>query len=529
YRGAKDVATRFRITLNGHLVQEALGVYDDNNQGNWTTVWSSIPIHLDHPVGVYGSRGYTLFLQDDGELELLDGANVRIWSSHLSSTKLGFKFPYDSIYPSVIITDANEPKQKDPHNSFPEGISSVATDTLTANCSSFLGPNQSIVSANGRFALILRNTGNLLLKDGVRTMWESSTADLWYAVPPYRAGLSTVDGAFRVKDSENNVIWETQAAGGGSLQLNNCYLYKCEAYIGQCDGDESCIEDYLELKVRRKILYGTSLFILPKIPIFCIFDRNETSLDIPIGYHIFQNPVVDCDMCTSCQFDGAPAPIVHLATGKCLSYTQNTLVPVSLGIRILFFLTTDLQAASACLGNMTTVLGFCDSRNAWRHYDDGLLTLANAYNLCLGPRGLVSACDDDGLRLNKLWSFGGNAMIMPRLSTASGQTRLMLAGQQLSAFSTTFFINVSGDMIVKSGTAYNVIRSASKLAAGDLPLLELTKSGELVMSNLYGNVTYSTVTPTSGGVGPFVLAIPQKGVVTLRDSRGISIWSLRVA
>ncbi|KAJ3188113.1 hypothetical protein HK101_009196, partial [Irineochytrium annulatum] len=280
--GHSGPTTRFRITLDGHLVQEAIGVYNDGNQSAWTTVWSNVPIHLDRPVGVYGAAGYTLFLQDDGELELLDGANVRIWSSYLSSTKLGFKFPYDSIYPSVNPTDGNEPRQVDPHNSFPDGITSLGTDTLTANCSSVLGPNQSIVSTNGRFAFILRDTGNLVLKDGVRTMWESRTADMWYAVPPYRATLSTADGAFRVKDSKDSVIWETQSAGGRTLRLNN---------------------------VGNIVIFGDPATASAGAPSIRWNLRNETDPSLPIGFNVFKNPLVDCDLCSPCVYDGAAGPI----------------------------------------------------------------------------------------------------------------------------------------------------------------------------------------------------------------------------
>ncbi|KAJ3122735.1 hypothetical protein HK101_006541, partial [Irineochytrium annulatum] len=186
------------------------------------------------------------------------------------------------------------------------------------------------------------------------------------------------------------------------------------------------------------------------------------------------------------------------------------------------------NATQACLGNVTNVLGACDSRNAWRHYDDGLLTLANMFNLCLGPAGLVTKCDGNGLRVDKLWSFAGKGPDLGRLSTGPGATRILLAGQRLAGFGTTFQVGSAGDLVVRAGSAYNVVRSAAKIPPGDLPLLELTEAGLMVVSNLYGNATYTTVQPSSAGVAPYSLLIPQRGVVTLRDSRGVTLWSLRV-
>ncbi|KAJ3199840.1 hypothetical protein HDU67_002523, partial [Dinochytrium kinnereticum] len=75
----KTKACRMRVTTDGHLIQEAMGVYI-NAPLDWTVVWSTQPYGIDYPVGVFGAKGYSLVLQDDGELELLDGKEIRIWS-----------------------------------------------------------------------------------------------------------------------------------------------------------------------------------------------------------------------------------------------------------------------------------------------------------------------------------------------------------------------------------------------------------------------------------------------------------------
>lgn len=58
------IETRVRITPYGHLVQEARNIYQKGrNFGDWLTVWSSVPSHLNYTVGVYGDVGYMLILQ----------------------------------------------------------------------------------------------------------------------------------------------------------------------------------------------------------------------------------------------------------------------------------------------------------------------------------------------------------------------------------------------------------------------------------------------------------------------------------
>ncbi|KAJ3191577.1 hypothetical protein HK101_007591 [Irineochytrium annulatum] len=488
-------ANRLKITLDGHLIQEAKGVYVDDANA-WTPVWSSVPIHLDYPVGVYGTSGYILYVQDDGEIELLDGAQVKIWSSTLSKLSLGFKYPVDHLYPSVFRTEPNGPGQIDPHNSLPPNIT-YFNRTITTDCNSSISQNQAILSPNGRFSLILRETGNLVLKDWERTMWESKTADMWYAQAPYTASFS-LRGAFQIKDVMARLLWEAGNAGDS---------------LGVTSSGDVVIEDTV----------GRVIWSLRG-------DKNVTS-----SSSVFSNPLTSCNSCEDCSWSGTPHPLIHMATNMCLSWTSNTVVPNGPNCdqwlwnpiqRFYIPYVANPATPPVCLGsfNMTTVTANCSSSRAIRHYDDGLLTYANSVNLCLGSDGHMVACDGNMLRVDKLWAFNGHNLALSQLSSAPGGTRLMLMGQQLSAFGTTVRLNANGDVLVIAGSAYNVVRSNVKL--NDPPLLTLTTDGRLVVTNLAGNVTYSSLPVSSTGVAPYRVSIVKRGVVSLQDAGNKTLWAL---
>ncbi|KAJ3188112.1 hypothetical protein HK101_009195 [Irineochytrium annulatum] len=507
-------ANRFSITADGHLIQEAQGVYV-NDLDAWSVVWSSLPIHLDYPVGVYGRDGYTLYLQNNGELELLDGAQAKIWSSKLSNLSLGFKYPVNSLWPSVYATEPNAIRQSDPHNAPAPNLTYLAPGApVTRSCDGPpLSQDTAIVSPNGRFTLALRRTGNLVLKDRGRTMWESGTADLWYAAPPYAASFSA-QGGFQVRDAGSHVLWETAAPGSersSALQVTD-------------DGDVAVVA-----------ADGSVVWSL----------RGDGGA--PTVWTISRQPYRQCDPCRPCQaaVTAGPSPLVHLATKRCLSWTKGAMVPFAPGgcdgwvydaSTRYYRPSNDPSGGAVCLGiqappaaanGTAAITGPCQYGRAWRLYDDGLLTLANSANLCLGPAGTVVACDAGMLRVDKLWSFGVAGMTMASISTAAGRQASMMMGQSLAGpAGTSFQINPSGDLLVLHGSAYNVVRSNAKVVGP--PLLRLGSDGSLSVTNLYGNVTYSKVAVASAGVGPFQLSIIKVGAVALQDSMGKTIWSLSV-
>ncbi|KXN70110.1 hypothetical protein CONCODRAFT_171009 [Conidiobolus coronatus NRRL 28638] len=64
-------------------------------------------------------------------------------------------------------------------------------------------PHNNIVSA-----VKLLPTGNVVFKDGTRTMWSSKTANLWFGKAPYSLFLNH-RGEIVVRDSNGYYIWQS--------------------------------------------------------------------------------------------------------------------------------------------------------------------------------------------------------------------------------------------------------------------------------------------------------------------------------
>ncbi|KAJ3165783.1 hypothetical protein HDU88_003977 [Geranomyces variabilis] len=234
---------RARILDSGRLVVEAMGFFNKVNYmtGNWTTMWATLPKNLNYQVGILGANGYSLVLQDDTsdvltspngdpDLILYDSKGAPIWAALNPdySNRLGFKHPLDYNMPTDVITGPNEPHQNDPHNAIAPEIKLLSgVNTLKSRadkCTNSLEQNTGLVSPNGRFKAVLDGTGNLLVKDGTRTMWSPDTARMWYATPPYKMQLSE-DGELFIADAKGWQIFRTANmqqppnAGPYSLQM----------------------------------------------------------------------------------------------------------------------------------------------------------------------------------------------------------------------------------------------------------------------------------------------------------------------
>jgi hypothetical protein len=81
-------------------------------------------------------------------------------------------------------------------------------------------------SPNGRFKLILQKSGNMVLKDGIRTMWESMTSDPWFSKAPFKLMLSN-RGVLYVTDSWNKVIFSTALENMGFKNTKFSLEDKC--------------------------------------------------------------------------------------------------------------------------------------------------------------------------------------------------------------------------------------------------------------------------------------------------------------
>ncbi|KAJ3261294.1 hypothetical protein HDU77_000922, partial [Chytriomyces hyalinus] len=372
------------ITSKGHLVLWGQGVFS-NDTSYWAPVWSTQPYHLQqYSVGMNGaSFKYRLHIgaDRDGELSLIDGYEVQIWSSLKSTNKLGYKFPFSSLYPSVNPTDGNAPGQVDPHNSLPSDMTVIGDTLFNTGCKSVLKQSQALQSIgedeNGNkrtYSLYLAPTGNLVFYDGSRIMWESRTADLRYGQAPYR-GMFLADGSFAVKDSRNTLIWGTQIK-----QLTRVYL----SIYGEFLAEDAKSEEAIANGDESTHAWGLT------------YEYN--------GWVLYDRAVTQCDDCSACQLANlVQAPMKHLLTGAVLpgNWTYNYVTQYYRDMS---------QSTTPSLGGDIQ----------WRHYGDGLLSSINSQDTCLGLNGKTIRCTEGNTVLDKLWSHG------PFIMTQLNQTNPFL-------------------------------------------------------------------------------------------------------
>ena len=102
------------------------------------------------------------------------------------------------------------PQDKDTHNSInPKIVFRKNTKTLKSldqDCDSSLIENEGIYSPNQRFKVILEESGNLVIKDNYRTMWESASGFLTHVEGPLKLVL-TPTGNILILDSNKLIVW----------------------------------------------------------------------------------------------------------------------------------------------------------------------------------------------------------------------------------------------------------------------------------------------------------------------------------
>jgi hypothetical protein len=249
-----DSKIRLRITKFGHILLEAENMftkqsYSPFNQTvsnkfgidektTYTIIWSNVPKHLRYQIGTL-KTGYNLVLEEVNDvggskkvdLNLYDGGGSIVWCALLCESPVsnGFRFPDNYLLPADVETHFLDKGYVDntPHNTLDPSIEyvkgySFLSQNQPGNCGPILVSGQGIKSPNGRFKLILQNSGNLVLKDGIRTMWESMTGDKWYAEGPYSMRLSN-RGILYVIDKWNKLIFST-ALQGDQMQFKNTKL-----------------------------------------------------------------------------------------------------------------------------------------------------------------------------------------------------------------------------------------------------------------------------------------------------------------
>ena len=134
--------------------------------------------------------------------------------------KLGYKFPKVYLIPTQILT----PEGNNNHNSInnlihKSNLTSFRSMDWGYNLCTRLKSNEAIVSENRRFKLILENSGNLIIKDGVRTMWKSVSGYIPHAVSPYFLHLTPMC-QLRITSKNGYVAWLSKSRS----ELGGCYI-----------------------------------------------------------------------------------------------------------------------------------------------------------------------------------------------------------------------------------------------------------------------------------------------------------------
>ncbi len=226
---------RIRINEKGHLIEEVKGLFDKTapayRDREWITVWSSAPINhnfvtIGVSTDVSGRVGYHLIIDDNGDLNLHYALGILIWCGTKANAKhsKGYKFPETYLVPLDFVT----PKDAtDKHNTI-EGAIYLREDlgngmfSVDQKCKT-LASSEAMQSENARFTLILEPSGNLILKDEWRTMWESSTSFMPNVIAPYEL-LISASGNLIILDFHLRVIWISDSLN--EKNLSNPFMLK---------------------------------------------------------------------------------------------------------------------------------------------------------------------------------------------------------------------------------------------------------------------------------------------------------------
>ncbi len=134
--------------------------------------------------------------------------------------RLGYKFPEVYLVPTLFLT----PEEKNSHNSINKSINASSFSSFRSmdyndNSCPKLKSNEAIISENERFKLILEDSGNLILKDDVRTMWESVSGYVPHAVSPFSLHL-TPKCQLRITSQNGYVVWFSASRS----EVGECFI-----------------------------------------------------------------------------------------------------------------------------------------------------------------------------------------------------------------------------------------------------------------------------------------------------------------
>ena len=232
--------TRVRINEKGHLIQECQNLYTNTyatyRQDEWLTVWSSAPINHNVTIGTPFDKGYSyvLVLTNAGTLNMYDAVGALIWCTDDDCQhRMGYKFPELYLLPilsnqSTFATPIETNNNNNTHNSIETLIggktSLHSVYSMNRTCTGFKSNTAYLVSPNQRYKMFVDDAGNLLVKDGARTMWESVSGHIEYAVGPYELLLAP-SGHLFIRSANGYMTWmsvlkRTKEEGDSNYKLS---------------------------------------------------------------------------------------------------------------------------------------------------------------------------------------------------------------------------------------------------------------------------------------------------------------------
>jgi hypothetical protein len=105
-----------------------------------------------------------------------------------------------------------------------------------------LKSNEALISNSGRFKLILEESGNLILKDDVRTMWESVSGYIPHTVSPYYLHLTPMC-QLRITSKNGYAIWYSGYTSASNDLLGGVWGSGCFIDLNELDKGRLVVKD----------------------------------------------------------------------------------------------------------------------------------------------------------------------------------------------------------------------------------------------------------------------------------------------
>ncbi|KAG4100492.1 hypothetical protein H8356DRAFT_1036219 [Neocallimastix lanati (nom. inval.)] len=267
-----------------------------NDKEDEYIIWDSLPKDLPFNVGFPDGLGYYLYIKDEHNSAsvsvcIYDGVGVKIWEIRPGQENyVGYAFPREYNMPLAFDTPraTGEISKHDKHNVLGPKVKDTYKKSIEMNCNNVMKEFEALVSMNGKYKFFVQDTGNMVVKEGARTMWSSMTANIELYEGPYTLNFSPL-GEFILRDKNNFAIWH----------VINPLAQKNKSYKGGnfrlvlSDEGELFVEDdehnlYWSSWPVRKSEYNTHIrYIRPMV--YEISSCNET-LRPKYIYNLFSSP-----------------------------------------------------------------------------------------------------------------------------------------------------------------------------------------------------------------------------------------------